>query len=582
VIADKGIMALLMLARTRWPAYFLSILALSIGTGLFLLLPQQLGELIQAVSKPPETLNMSQLAPIAAFIGAIFIGQAVMIAFYSYIIALVAERIGNELRATFFHNLVSRSFDVDGEKQLGAIASEFSSDLSIIQAGLSDTLISFLRHTIFTVGALIAMFVVDYWMATISLLSVAVVVLVIGVFMKLASQAVLRLQKKRSETLALLVESAANAYVIQAYRMVGYFDRRFRERLNSTYREIARNTRLMALISPVSLAVFGVAIFVILAIGLQSVAEGRMDVAGLVAFLAYAMILVVSISQLGMTLGRMRQAAAMYSKQQSMLKRDLNTVVENDENSGTVRSLIAPEFHFDKVTYRYPNAELLALDEVSFSIPRGKITAIVGESGAGKSTIVGLLSGLIVPTGGGIRSSAGGDTIALVPQNCFLFTGSISDNIRFGREWISDAQLECAAVSAQIHGHLVGLPERYNHRVEEGGANFSRGQQQRIALARALAGNPSTLVLDEATASLDVISERAIRNVLHELRGRMTVVVIAHNGEMLSDVDHLVVLDKGRIVYEGAPTHAVHVGGVVDLLPQLCRTGKVSEIMDAT
>lgn len=579
---SKGIFSLLLLTRSHWLTYAFGILALTLGTGLLLLLPQKLGELIQAVSGPPETLSMSRLTPIAAFIGAIFIGQAIMIAIYSYIITLVAERIGNQLRANFFLNIVSQSFDSDSERQLGKIASEFSSDLGIIQTGLSDTLISFLRHTIFTLGALMAMCLVDIRMALISLTSVAAVALVISIFMKLANQAVLQLQKKRSETLALLVESAANAYVIQAYRMVGYFDKRFRARLSSTYHEIARNTRLMALINPVSLAVFGVAIFAILAAGLNSVAQGQLDVAGLVAFLVYAMILVVSISQLGMTMGRMRQAATIYNKQLPMIQPNLAELKIYDTTLSRNDNPSIPEFTFKDITYRYNNSNRPALNEVSFFIPSGKITAIVGESGSGKSTIIGLLSGLIIPTIGTISPETNNVSIALVPQNCFLFAGSVRDNIRFGREWISDDQIERAAIAAQIHEYLVGLPDSYNQYVEENGANFSRGQQQRIALARALAGNPTTLIMDEATASLDVVSERAIKDVLQELRGLMTIVVVAHNGEMLNDVDHLIVLDKGRIVYQGEPERATNVGGVVDLLPQLKRGQIGLEEMDAT
>jgi ABC-type multidrug transport system fused ATPase/permease subunit len=222
------------------------------------------------------------------------------------------------------------------------------------------------------------------------------------------------------------------------------------------------------------------------------------------------------------------------------------------------------------------------LNEVSFSIPAGKITAIVGESGAGKSTVVALLANLLQPATGAVYCAAGSGQIALVPQNCFLFSDSIRENIRFGRHWLTDEQVERAACAAQIHQFILGLPDRYNHQIEEGGANFSRGQQQRIALARALCGQPSVLLMDEATASMDVISERAIRHVLQRLRGSMTIVVIAHKGEMLSDVDHLIVLDQGNIVYEGKPECAQGVGGVVDLLPQLSITNKVAEIADAT
>lgn len=578
--AAHGIIGLIRLARPHWPSYASGILALLAGTGLFLLLPQQLGQLIQLISGPPQTLQMSLLAPVAMTIGAIFIGQALLMAVYSYLISLVAERIGNELRAAFFCQMISRPVTANGEKQLGAVASEFSSDLAIIQLGLSDSLVAFLRHAIFTLGAFIALFLVDVSMAAISLLSVLVVAGVITVFMRLAHQAVLRLQKRRAEILAFLVEAVANAYVIQAYQRVSYFNKRFRSQLDRAYGEITHNTRLMVFISPVSLLVFGVAIGVILAVGLQAVAQGRIDTAGLIAFLSYVMILVVSVSQLGMTLGRIRQSASIYDKQKPLLQTVAAAGAEMDP--GPLLASDASGFIFDKVSYRYPQARTPVLNEVSFSIPAGKITAIVGESGAGKSTVVALLANLLQPATGAVYCAAGSGQIALVPQNCFLFSDSIRENIRFGRHWLTDEQVERAACAAQIHQFILGLPDRYSHQIEEGGANFSRGQQQRIALARALCGQPSVLLMDEATASMDVISERAIRHVLQRLRGSMTIVVIAHKGEMLSDVDHLIVLDQGNIVYEGKPECAQGVGGVVDLLPQLSITNKIAEIADAT
>ena len=569
----KSLPALLALARSRWPAYAAALLCVAAGTGMFLVIPQKLGVLVQAVSSARGAEAGALPFYPALTIALLLVGQAVMMATYGYVVALVSEKIGNELRAAFFHHLILQPIDV-GAQQLGAIASQFSSDLAIIQAGLSDTLVSFLRHAIFTAGALVAMFVVDARMALVCIGSVLLVALVVSAFIHFATKAMLRVQAQRAQTVALLVESASNAYVIQAYGRSAYFDQRFRERLAGTYREIAGSLRLMSLINPVSLTVFAFAILGLMGYGFGAVASGRLSVADLVAFITYAVILVASVSQLALTGGQLRQAAAMLEKHGPMLVKP----IADTAPTAPVRPAELPplKIRFEAVSYAYPGASQAALREVSFEVPAGRITAIVGESGAGKSTVAGLMQGLLAPTAGRIclepappdRTAA----IGIVPQNPFLFSGSVADNIGFGREHVSRQDMAWAAKAAHIHTHISQLPEGYDEVLQEKGNNLSRGQQQRIALARALAGRPAALILDEATASLDAISERAIRLALDELRGKVTVVVIAHHGEILGGVDHLIVLDEGRVAYEGPPQEAGAARGVVEFLPQMAQS----------
>ena len=187
-----------------------------------------------------------------------------------------------------------------------------------------------------------------------------------------------------------------------------------------------------------------------------------------------------------------------------------------------------------------------------------------------------MLSGIYQPQRGSIRLLANdgsptdltpaalGRGIAIVPQEPFLFGGTVLENITFGREEITEGQAKQAARAARIHDYIMTLPLGYHTNIDEAGKSLSRGQRQRLAIARALAGKPSTIILDEATASLDIGSERAIKAVIDDLRGTTTFVIIAHQGALLSDVDHCIVLHCGRVRSEGVPSvFQMATGGVL-------------------
>lgn len=569
------------LAMRRLQNYAFAIVALVLGTGLFLLIPRTLGTLIETIGDP-EGLEFNVLIAPVGLIAAILIAQAILSAIHNYLVTLSAEQIGNELRATFFARLIDQPYAQTRGQKLGGTASEFVSDIAIMQSGLSTVLIAFLRHAVFTIGAFVAMFIVNWQMALISIASVLVVAGVISVFIHFATKASIRTQVHRANTVSLLLEAANNAYVIKAYEKSRYFDSLFRERLNTTYDEISRNLRLMSLINPVSLVVFAIAIFVILAYGTQSVASGQSTIADLVSFITYAMVLIASTSQLGVNFGKMKQAVAMYQKHRKFLDPIIDPPTAHDNEPNNHHSNGPPPgFRLDEVSFVYQGTDKPALAKVSLEVPSAKITIVVGESGAGKSTLAAVLVGLLKPTSGMINRNDGrtdNSDLAIVPQHPFLFSGTIADNIRFGRPHITDAAIKAAAATAQIDRHIKSLPDGFDNEVEEGGKNFSRGQAQRIALARALAGDPRVLILDEATASLDVISERAIRDALLALRGQTTIVVIAHHGELLSIADHLLVLGNGHLEFAGNPQASSQSKTIAAYLPHLGNKPQMDEV----
>lgn len=240
------------------------------------------------------------------------------------------------------------------------------------------------------------------------------------------------------------------------------------------------------------------------------------------------------------------------------------------------RTVLAPapqrEIAFNAVSFSYPNANEAALNDASFTIPAGKTTALVGASGAGKSTVLALVCGLIEPRSGSVRLdqtdlsavdlAAWRMRIAVVPQEVHLFNTTVRDNIAYGRLDANDADIEAAARSAGADGFIEALPEGYATRVGDRGVRLSGGQRQRIALARALVRDPDLLILDEATNALDTLSERLVRDAIARAAEGRTVLVVAHRMASIAHADQIVVLDRGRVIEQGSPNALRGAGGL--------------------
>lgn len=547
------IVTFLSMMRYRASGYMLAVLLLLVSTVLFLFIPPLLGQFVQGISGPTPHHALG----VAVLIAGIMLVQNAMMALYGHVLARISESLGNRLRQNFFDNVVSDDIDRLVTRRAGALASEFSSDLAVIQTGLSDTFIALLRHVLFTLGALVAMIWVNWRLGAVTLVSVGLVAVLIYGFVRLIGKATLAVQEARADAAAYFVESTTNAFVIRAYGRSIWFSEKFGLRLDATYRQIMRQSRIVALVNPVSLLFFSAAVLAILLFGANQIERGTLKIASLIAFVTYAIILVSSISQIGIMLGRLRQAAIIFEKHAAFLgPKPLAIPHDQSPRSGGEDGI---GLSLRNVSFSYHGSETTALDRISCTIPRNGITGLVGQSGSGKSTLVGVVCGIFRPSSGTITGDGGTwpfdpADIAIVPQNPFLFAGSILENITMGRPGISLDRAREAARQVHMDGFIMSLPGGYNYILHEGARNFSRGQQQRIALARALAGRPRLLVMDEATASLDVANETAVKQALAGLRGRVTVLIVAHQGDLLNGLDHVIQIEFGRIVSEARET----------------------------
>lgn len=563
----KDLLNLLELTRNQLRTYCIAVIALTLGTGTILFVPPLLGRVVNSFQLLAAGRDASTVRNALFLIAGLISLDALATVAYTFLVALASERIINELRARFFRNLLSQPLDERSPKRLGQIASEFASDLALIQDGFSGTLLNFLRYGLFTLGGLCALLYIDLKLTLVAFLGVGAFGGLIIFFIKKANKAILSIQQYRAKVISLLLEGAANVSIVQAYARIGYLSRRFNEGLDEMFRRVRAFLLVTSGISPVSLMLFSLVMTAVAFYGIRELRTDNITVEQLVAYFSYAIVLVMSASQVGYLGGRLRQASLMLAKHEAMLAcAEAPDTARESTNAPRIAHAKPYGFIIQNVTFSYPGKQSPALANVSLTLTPGRVNAIIGESGAGKSTLAALLCGLYRPQLGAVRltmhdgtpmDAAPGDfsqEIALVPQETFLFGASITENITFGREGISDAQVRQAAMAARIHDFIMTLPDGYRTVIQESGKDLSRGQRQRISIARALAGNPNVMILDEATASLDAISENAIKALIEDLRGRVTFVVIAHRGALLANVDRLIALHLGEVFFEGHPS----------------------------
>jgi ATP-binding cassette, subfamily B, bacterial len=555
-----------------WASYIFSIVLLIGSTATVLLLPHQIGILFQILGGPQSGITIDAVRNCGLFIVGLLVVQALFGSAFSYISTLISERIGNDLRYRFFVSFIRKPYREESPSLSGEVASEFVSDLTIIQSGLGETLISMVRHVLFTIGALFAMFFVNVKTAIITLAGALTVAIILFLFSRSATTIVKKIQISRAEVVGKLLESINNRYVIKAYRKESYFENQFVNLLSNYYAGVKKYSFVISMVNPVGIIILSTSLVVIIYSGIEQIGSGHMAASDLVTFLIYVLILVSSIVQAGLKGANLQQSAEMCVKHSHLLIKNWAPEGGNgaaNEAVGRLPHLAAVDkaasghrqpvkFEFDEVSFRYPGASVPALKGVSFTIPAGKTTALVGESGSGKSTVAALLVGLLEPDTGHIvahgQAGLSPGLIAIVPQEPFLFAATIDENIRFGRDDLGSSAVVDATKKAHIEQLVNSLPGGIEHFLHEGGDNLSRGQKQRIAIARALVNRPGTIIFDEATASLDKASEYAVAQSLSELHGIATILVIAHQGQLLDGIDHLVELKDGVVSYEGDPT----------------------------
>jgi ATP-binding cassette subfamily B protein/ATP-binding cassette subfamily C protein/ATP-binding cassette subfamily B multidrug efflux pump len=442
----------------------------------------------------------------------------------------------------------------------GQLVSRVTNDTEAVKTLYVQVLFVILDSVIVLAGAMVAMLWLDWRLMLIVLALVPAVALIVTIYQRLSGPAVARTRQLRSELNAQVAESIAGMTVLQASNAAQRFVERFGA-LNQAHYD-SRRTELRAnawLLRPV-LDLLNVLLLatVLFVFGLRAdgVAGGALEVGILYAFISYISRVVEPLIQITMQFSQLQQALVGASRVQALLQ-EAEAPVARDEARVTHGAIA-----IDGLTFAYRPGHPV-LHDLQLHIPAGSFQGIVGHTGSGKSTLLSLLLRFYTAPPGTIRidgapldavaEDAFRASVAVVPQEPFLLAASARENIAMGRS-LTDAQVEAAARAAQAHDFIAALEHGYATPLGEGGARLSVGQKQLVALARALAGDPRILFLDEATSHIDSETEQLVQRALTALRGKVTVVAIAHRLSTVRDADRLVVLNHGRIAEAG--THA--------------------------
>jgi subfamily B ATP-binding cassette protein MsbA len=477
-----------------------------------------------------------------------------------YYLALAAQRMMARLREDLFAHLQRLPLSFFQSRQVGALQSILANDVPLLQNAVllvRDVLDAPLRIVAF----LVYIFYLNWRLALLACLCLPAIALLIQRLGKQMHRITHQTQGALSDITALVQEALAGVRVIKTFAMEDRAIERFVQRNRQVLHHSLKGERRRARLRPTVEFIGAVSIALVLWFGGHQVASGQMSTGQLMSFL----FLLHQIAQAANGIGSIMLTRKQLRAAAERIFREVLDV--EPEAYDTPDAIALPplkgRIEFEDVSFRYPTGEQ-ALRHVSFAIEPGEVVALVGHSGAGKSTLVDLLLRFYTPQEGTIRID-GYDLnrvqleslrqqIGVVPQQTVLFVGTVAENIAYGKPDASLAEIEAAARAAHAHEFIERLPEGYQTLIGDKGVRLSGGESQRIAIARALLRNPRILILDEATAALDPVSERMIQQVIEEGRGERTTLIIAHRWTTVQCADRVLVLHRGELVEQG--THA--------------------------
>jgi len=519
-----------------------------------------LGDLPSQWAVYAQANRLAVLLGIAAFVLGVFILRSIFTFINAYLMRWVAERIQADLRQEIYAHLHALSLSFFTRMSTGEVMTRTVGDPSIVGNSVVDLFRNGLREPLTMISLAGLLFLLSWKLALLSLVVFPLALYPILQFGRRMRKRGGQLLQRATELAALVQETVAGIRIVKAFAMEDYERERFRQQNERVFRAIIRTNVVDSLTHPVmeTLGAFGVALTI--GLGGYSVLSGTLTPGAFVTFLA-------ALGSFYQPLRRVSQLNNTVQQGISALERIFSLLDTRSEVAEAGEAMVLPPLRdclvFEEVGFAY-EADQPVLDRVSFEAKLGELLAIVGPSGAGKTTLVNLIPRFYDPTRGRILvdgvdirqatlPSLRGQ-MGIVTQETILFDDTVYNNIAYGRRDVPPDRVEQAARLANAHEFILGMPDGYQTRIGERGVRLSGGQRQRLAIARAILKDPPILILDEATSSLDAESERAVQEALDRVMEHRTAFVIAHRLSTILRADKILVLKDGVIVESG--THS--------------------------
>ncbi len=534
---------------------FLALLALLGYSGLGLVFPLVIINLLSAVLKPPY--DSQSLDTVTIWLIGIFLASSLLQAAQGYQLAYIGEHILLRFRTELYEHLQALSVDFYANRRIGELISRISLDVSSVRNVLVNTVTQLLSNVLSLVGSVVIVFLINPYLAGFVLVIVLVVAVIAAIFGRSFQGMSTAVQDRLADSTVVLNDGLQGIRVVKSFGREPFEIERYanevRRVLNAAMRLAITRSAFTGLMSFLGFA----AVAAILWFSGREVIAGRLTLAYISGFLIYAVTIAANIGGLAGLYGQTREALGAVRRVFEIL--DTPSTIQDVPNAKTIKAAQG-RIVFDDVSFRY-DPRISVLEHVALDVAPGEIVALVGPSGAGKSTLFNLIPRFYDPTDG--RVLIDGDElrtitqaslraqIGIVPQETLLFGGTIHENIIYGRLDASDAEIIAAAKAANAHDFIMALPDGYQTIVGERGVKLSGGERQRVAIARAILKDPRILLLDEATSSLDNESERLVQDALDRLMQGRTTVIIAHRLSTIKVAHRIVVLDHGKIVELG-------------------------------
>ncbi len=500
----------------------------------------------------------------------------------AYLMTYVGVRVITDIRWELFHHLMRLPLSFHLRAPSSHMLSRVINDVNWIQYSVAGVLKDLIQQGLTFVFLLGYVFTVNWRLTLLSIVVVPLAAFPVVRFGARMRRYATRGQERTADMSLVVQESLTGIRIVKGFTSEAAEDERFRTVNQGYFRTWMKSTQVSALTAPVLEAVGVVGIAGIIWYGGAQVIAGTMSVGAFFSFLTAVFLMYNPIKRVAGANNIIQQALAAAERVFAVI--DQPTEAASDRGTKVLHG-VRESIEFREVAFRYPGQETLALDDISLTVRSGEALALVGSSGAGKTTLVNLIPRFFEPTSGAIlvdgtdlreiRLASLRQNLGIVSQETLLFDSSIRDNIAYGKPDASDEEIIEAARAAYADEFIRELPNGYDTMIGEKGARLSGGQRQRLAIARAILRDPPILILDEATSALDSESERKVQLALANLMKNRTTFVIAHRLSTVQHADRIAVLDRGRVVECGSHDQLMRQGGLYQRLHALQFQGEL-------